>query len=141
MTEQDKQKYNLTNAKIGNFAPEAQGSNIIFGNEVKDNTFIGTQHDYAPEQKQNLAEAAAQIQALLDQLSQTYSPTTNMGKMQIATETLKRIEANPSLTQRVMSALGAGGTAALEQLLNHPAASFVINALGDWQETGSSGGG
>jgi hypothetical protein len=64
-----------------------------------------------------------------------------MGKMQIATETLKRIEANPSLTQRVMSALGAGGTAALEQLLNHPAASFVIGALGDWQETGSSGGG
>jgi hypothetical protein len=40
-----------------------------------------------------------------------------------------------------MSALGAGGTAALEQLLNHPAASFVIGALGDWQETGSSGGG
>jgi hypothetical protein len=141
MTEQDKQKYNLTNAKIGNFAPEAQGSNIIFGKEVKDNTFIGTQHDYAPEQNQNLAEAAAQIQALLDQLSQTYSPTTTMGKMQIATKTLKRIEANPSLAQRVMSALGAGGTAALEQLLNHPAASFVISALGDWQETGSSGGG
>jgi chemotaxis response regulator CheB len=140
MTEQDKQKYNLTNAKIGNFAPEAQGSNIIFGQNVKDNTFIGTQNNYTPEQKQDLAEAAKQIQALLDQLSQTYSPTTPTGKMQIATETLKQIEANPTLTQRVVSALSAGGTAALEQLLNHPAVSFVIAGLNDWHETGSSGG-
>ena len=140
MTEQDKPKYNLNEARIGNFAPEAQGSNIIFGKEIKDNTFIGTQNNYTPEQKQDLAEAARQIQALLDQLSQTYSPTTTAGKMQIATETLKQIEANPTLTQRVVSALSAGGTAALEQLLNHPAASFVINALGDWRETGSSGG-
>ncbi len=35
---------------------------------------IGTQHQYAPEQKQSLAEAAAEIQQLLEQLAQT-NPT------------------------------------------------------------------
>lgn len=66
MNEQEKSKYDLSGAKISNFNPEAQGSNMIAGHEVKDNTFIGTQHNYAPEQQQNLAQAAAQIQALLD---------------------------------------------------------------------------
>ncbi|WP_238361207.1 hypothetical protein [Iningainema tapete] len=33
------------------------------------------------------------------------------------------------------SALKSGGIQALAQLLNHPAASFVIGALEDWQKT------
>ena len=43
----------------------------------------------------------------------------------------QNIKNNPTLLQKTMSALKAGGTAALEQALNHPAASFVINALDD----------
>lgn len=132
-------KYNLSGAKIGNFTPKAQGSNIIAGNEVRDNTFIGTQHNFAPEQKQNLAEAAAQIQALLDQLSQTYSPTTTTGRMAIATHAIEWIESDPSLAERILSAIKAGGVAALEQMLNHPAASFVIGALEDWRKTREKG--
>lgn len=42
---------------------------------------------------------------------------------------------DPSLAQRIISALGAGSTSALEQFLNHPAASFVMAALEDWQKT------
>ncbi|PSF34940.1 hypothetical protein C7H19_18210 [Aphanothece hegewaldii CCALA 016] len=135
MTEQNKEKYNLSGAKIYNFIPEAQGSNFIAGNEAKDNTLIGTQHNYAPEQKQNLAEAAAQIQALLDQLSRTYSPTTTTRKLAIATHGIEQIESDSSLAERILSAIKAGGVAALEQMLNHPAASFVISALEDWKET------
>jgi hypothetical protein len=55
--------------------------------------------------------------------------------MQLATEAVTRIEGNANLTQRVTSAVQAGGTSALGQLLNHPAASFVIAALEDWQKT------
>ena len=54
------------------------------------------------------------------------------GRMAVATEAIQRIENNPPLMQKVISALRAGGAAALEQSLSHPAASFVIAALEDW---------
>ena len=90
---------------------------------------------YAAGEKQNLAEAAAEIQALLEQLSKTYPADTTTGKMRIATEVIDRIESNPTLMERILSALKAGSISALEQALNHPAASFVIGALEDWQQT------
>ena len=86
-------------------------------------------------QKQNLAEAAAEIQQLLNQLSQTYPTSTTAEQMVVATEAIKRIESDPKLMERILSALKAGSISALEQLLNHPAASFVIAALEDWQES------
>ena len=58
--------------------------------------------------------------------------------MQIAAETIKSIENNPTLAERVISALKAGGVQAIGQLLNHPAASFVIGALEDWEKTKGS---
>lgn len=89
-------------------------------------------------EQQNLAEAATQIQQLLEQLEKSYPTTTTVGKMAIATEVIKQIEANPTLTVRVLSAISAGGVSALEAFLNHPAASFVMGALQDWQETGKA---
>lgn len=89
-------------------------------------------------QQQNLAEAAAQIQQLLEQLDKSYPTNTTLGKMAIATEAIKQIEANPTLMARILSALKAGGISAFEQFLNHPAASFVIGALEDFQETGKN---
>jgi hypothetical protein len=93
---------------------------------------------YAAGKQQDLAEAAAEIQKLLEQLDKSYPIDTTLGKMQIAAETIEAIENNPTLAQRVTSALKAGGVQALAQLLNHPAASFVIGALEDWQKTKGS---
>ncbi|MGK7899303.1 MAG: pentapeptide repeat-containing protein [Xenococcus sp. (in: cyanobacteria)] len=95
----------------------------------------GNQNVYVSEQKQTLAEAAAEIQQLLDQLSQTYPTNTAREKMVVATEAIERIESDPKLMERILSALKAGGISALEQLLNHPAASFIIAAIEDWQES------
>jgi uncharacterized protein YjbI with pentapeptide repeats len=92
-------------------------------------------NNYSAEQRQTLADAAAEIQALLEQLEKTYPPDTTTGKMQIATEAIATIDQDPKLTDRILSALMVGGTAALDSFLNHPAASFVIGALEDWQET------
>lgn len=92
-------------------------------------------NQYAPEQKQDLATAAAEIQKLLEQLEKTYPTDTTTGKMTIATKAIEAIENNPTLMQRILSALKSGGTAALEQLLSHPAASFAIAALEDWQKS------
>ena len=89
-------------------------------------------------QQRNLAEAAAEIQQLLEQLEKSYPTNTTMGKMQIATEAISQIDSNPTLAGRILSALKAGGISAFEQLLNHPSASFVIGALADWQETKGS---
>jgi hypothetical protein len=89
-------------------------------------------------EKQNLAETAAEIQKLLEVLSNTYSTDTFSGKVQIANETIKLIENNPTLAERTLSALKTGSVAAFEQFMSHPAASFVIGALEDWQKTKSN---
>ncbi|GAX39539.1 hypothetical protein NIES4075_04950 [Tolypothrix sp. NIES-4075] len=90
---------------------------------------------YASSEKQSLTEVAAEIQKLLEQLDKSYPADTTLGKMQIAAETIKSIENNPSLKERILSVLKASSVQAFGQLLNHPAASFVIAALEDWQKT------
>ncbi|MEL6440687.1 MAG: hypothetical protein AAFQ80_15700 [Cyanobacteria bacterium J06621_8] len=84
---------------------------------------------------QDLKQAAAEIQALLEQLEKTYPADNTMGKMAIATGAIQEIDNNPKLSSRVLSALKAGGTSALDSFLDHPAASFVIAALEDWQQS------
>lgn len=90
---------------------------------------------YAAAEKQNLTEAAAEIQALLEQLEKSYPIDTTTGKMALATEAIQRIDSNPTLTVRILSALKVGSVKAFEQFLSHPAASFVIGALEDWEKT------
>ena len=86
-------------------------------------------------QQQNLAQAAAEIQELLEQLDKTYDTSTTSGKMQVASEAMETIENNPDFKARIISALKAGGISALESLIDHPAATFVVAALEDWQKT------
>jgi hypothetical protein len=68
-------------------------------------------------------------------LDKSYPSNTTTGKMTVAVETIKQIDANPDLAGRILSALKAGGISSFEQFLNHPAASFVIGALEDWQKS------
>ncbi len=91
--------------------------------------------DFNVNQQQNLSEAAAEIQQLLNQLSQTYPTNTTSEKMEVATTAIQRIENNSNLRQRVLNALKTGGIQALGQMLNHPASTFVIAALDDWQKS------
>ena len=100
--------------------------------EVNTEKIAGTINE---SQKQTLAETAAEIQALLEQLDKTHSTDTTTGKMALAAEAIARIENNPTLTARILSALKVGSLKALEQFLSHPAASFIVGALEDWQNT------
>ena len=50
---------------------------------------------------------------------------------------LQLFENSPGLKTRIISALEVGGIKAFEQLLSHPAASFVIGALEDWNKNNS----
>lgn len=75
---------------------DLRGASVAnFANQLADNARQQVnQYNYAPEQRQTLAEAAAEIQKLLEQLSTTYSTDTVSGRMQLATEALHRIESN-----------------------------------------------
>ncbi|MGK7919030.1 MAG: pentapeptide repeat-containing protein [Trichodesmium sp.] len=100
--------------------------------DIKDSKIAGTIYE---SQEQNLAQAAKDIQELLEQLDETYPSDTTTGKMKIATEVITQIDNNSTKAERIFSAIKAGGVSAVEQLLNHPASSFVIAALEDWQKT------
>jgi hypothetical protein len=90
---------------------------------------------YTHEQQQNLTKTVAEIQQLLQQIEKSYPTNTTYEKLTFTAEAIRQIDNNPKLHQRVMSALKAGGVQALEQALNHPAASFLIGALEDWQNS------
>lgn len=104
----------------------------VVGSNLKTGNITGS---FNEAESKKLAQAAAEIQQLLEQLEKSYSTNTTAGKMAVATEAIEKIDSNPLLAERILSALKAGGVSAFEQLLNHPAASFVIGALQDWQTT------
>jgi hypothetical protein len=78
----------------------------------------------APEQKPDLATAAAEIQKLLEQLEKTYPADTTAGKMMIATKAIEEIENNPTLTQRIISALKSGGKCGIRSIFKSPSRQF-----------------
>lgn len=85
-------------------------------------------------QQQNLAEAVAQVQQILRQLSDSYPTNTTTEQMIVATETIKKIESDPSLKQKLISAGTSGGLAAIEKALDNPIGAFIVSAIKGWQE-------
>ncbi|RMF66834.1 MAG: hypothetical protein D6742_08980 [Cyanobacteria bacterium J069] len=87
-------------------------------------------------QEQDLTEAAAKIQALLAQLSQTYA---NESDRQV--EAVKReADRNSTFRDRLLSAAKAGGVEAVKQLLDYvfknPVATVVAESVKAFVEAG-----
>ncbi|WP_016952822.1 COR domain-containing protein [Anabaena sp. PCC 7108] len=115
MSESYQSKYDQRNAN-NQFVDTAQsGSNVTFN-----------QNNYTPEQKQNLAEAAAEIQQLLHQLSKNNQTATNEGITNAIHQEIKR---NPTLKSRLIAALKAGGLEALKAIFNHPVFSIPAETI------------
>ncbi|BAY42464.1 pentapeptide repeat protein [Scytonema sp. HK-05] len=89
------------------------------------------QHNYTEEQRQNLADAAAEIQRLLNQLAQTNPTTTETAVAETIHQEIKR---NPKLKVRLLDALKAGGLEALKQIFNHPLFSIPAETVRGWLE-------
>ena len=85
------------------------------------NTFIQS------EQKQTLAQAAAEIQKLLKQLEETYPTATETEKINYVND-----ETPPSFKRRVVGALQSGGEAAIEEFLDNPYVSVVKATVKGW---------
>jgi Ser-tRNA(Ala) deacylase AlaX len=111
----------------GNF-----GIGHMSGGEIKEGAKVAGVINEA--KRQNLAQAAAEIQLLLKQLEQTYSTTTTSQQMILAAEAINQIESNPTLKKRVINAVKEGGLAAFEKAIDNPAGAFIVGAIKGWQE-------
>ena len=96
---------------------------------AKDNARVqNILHNYPAEQQKSLAEAAAEIQQLLEQLSATNPTTTIAEKSAVATKAIETIEKNPTQKAKIVKALKVGGIAALKELVE-PVMKPVTNIL------------
>ena len=85
-------------------------------------------------QQQDLIEAVKYIQESIKQLDENYPSDTTADKIKIATEVITQIDNNPTIKERILRAIKAVGVAALEESMNHPAASLIIEGLNGWME-------
>jgi internalin A len=121
----DDKKYTWTGDRV---AGNKMQIGTVQGDAVAGDKIVNNYH-------QNLAESAQEIQALIDQLAKTYPTDTRAAKNGFADEIVKQIDTNQPLANRLLSATQAGGVAAIEQFLNHPAVSFIVAAIEDWEKT------
>jgi hypothetical protein len=100
-----------------------QGDNIAGDKVLGDK--IQTQINNNPD----LAQAARDIKALLDELSEEYNPDKPKGQAQIKQSAWAQIKQNPQLKDRTLKALKASGEEALEQAIQRPIAKVVIEGI------------
>lgn len=121
MTNESKNQYNLQQSKLSG---NAIGTN--YGSQ------IGTQNN--PIAQKNLAEAAAEIRQLLEELQQTNPTNTFEEKAALVQKALRRIENDQTLKQRVVRGLQEAGIEALMQAINHPLVHILRAALDGYQK-------
>jgi hypothetical protein len=114
----ERAKYNFSGAQIGNLAEVVKGS-------ASQNANI---YNYDSEQKQTLAEAAAEIQQLLDQLAATNPAETLSGRIVVAGKAIEAIEQNPTQREKIVKALRNSGIVELKQMIK-PALKPLTNIL------------
>ena len=111
----------------GNF-----GIGYMSGGEIKDNARVSGVINEA--EKQNLADAAEEIQGLLEQLSETYPTTTSREKNIVVGEAVEQIESNFTRKSKVINALKAGGTEALREAIDHPLGNIFVATIEGWPD-------
>lgn len=123
------------NIKInkGNYYEQSGNLGIghMSGGEIKEGAKVAGVINEA--QKQNLADAAQEIQQLLEQLSENYPTTTSREQMTVVGEVVDRIEGNPPLKAKVINALKAGGTEAFKEAIDHPLVNILVATIEGWQ--------
>ena len=87
------------------------------------------EYNYGSEEKKTLAEAAKEIQQLLDQLSQSYPTTTTPEKIIFAQKAMEEIDKKSDTKDKIIKALKAGGIASITELTNHPVVRILTPML------------
>jgi hypothetical protein len=81
---------------------------------------------------QRRAEAAAEINELLEQLAQNELTIDEDNNSVALAELFKKIKYNPALQDRLRSAFHAGGIEALKAIFNHPSITIPIDIIKNW---------
>lgn len=102
---------------------------VISSGEVGRDIIVSSLNSVTVEEERTLAEAAAEIQQLLDQLSQSYPTTTVAEKATVAAKAMEEIEKKPDTKGKIIKALKAGGVAALIELTNNPVVKILTPML------------
>jgi uncharacterized protein YjbI with pentapeptide repeats len=103
-------------APVGSVAGEVQGDQKTI------------QHNYAPEQKQTLTEAATEIQNLLKQL-QSEGFSLDDAQKQVASDLLNRVQNNPTFKSRLESWARYLGDAAANGLIGEAVVTVFKSVL------------
>jgi internalin A len=125
---QTTQEQIVTNDKIwqgDKVAGNKMQINTVHGDAVAGNKIVNSQ---------NLAQAAQDIKALIDQLASDYDTTTPSGKMGLSTKVLDAVEKNPTLKSRTLKAITEAGKTAFEEAIDHPVAKVLVAALEGYME-------
>ncbi len=83
--------------------------------------------------KQNLADFAIEVQQLLQILDHSYPshlPIETQAEIEFA---VNQIEKNPTLKQRLISALESGSKEALKELMNNPYVNILVATYEGWR--------
>jgi hypothetical protein len=123
-------KFNMSNYSANITGSAIQGD-FVQGSDSGNTTIILSNENSANDEK----TVALEIQAILDSLSNQNPGHDLSVQMRIAANAIQVVESDKPLKQRIVSALKSGGTAAISQFLNHPASSFVVAALEDWNKS------
>lgn len=114
----------------------SQGINIsgsqISGNvgSVVNNQVVGDKiYNYNSNEKRAIAKNLAEIQGIIEDISQEYPTRTTSDKMFVAAKVLDQIENIPDSRERTIKALRKGG---LEYLQAHPVGKIVFDVIKDW---------
>lgn len=135
MPESPKNEYNF-HGSVGSVANQgnigSSGNQNTIGNaaaDVKgDPKSIQHNYNYAPEQRQTLAEAATEIQQLLKQLEQTNPTATEIEQKAFLTAAIP-----PTKRERFVKALQAGGKELFKELMDNMYLNTAIAAIEGWQ--------
>jgi len=105
----------------------------IVGNvagEVKDDKII---HKYFQAEQQSLAEAAAKIKELLQELEKDYSTETPPQRSLLAAEAIGQMEQNQTLKQQILEVLNVASFQTLIEKIDHPLANILRAGMEEWQ--------
>jgi hypothetical protein len=86
-------------------------------------------------QQQSLTSAAMEIQSLLTQLAQDYPEGSPEEKQTVAKMELRRkVKEDPTLKDRLLSAIKSGGIETVKVLTNNPFVSIPLETVKGWLE-------
>ena len=125
-----------SNDKIGNIMSEKSEDTYNVGQAGAVGKYARSDNNQfsQSEQQQNLAQAAAEIKLLLEQLSQDNPTSTFLEQATVANKAMEQIGNNPSFKQRTIALLKATTVEAFMELIDHPVANVVRSGLEAWRK-------